>query len=121
VLDSPSQFSVSSHLIEKSPFVAYFFVSSTDAMTDRQGGRFQNQQHLCEESPVLCCFSDEVQSDLSGNSTTLNSLQFDVWVFGIAYLKIALFDMALRQFFFVFALYVEGRRPSGCLPTSRPS
>jgi len=37
-------------------------------------------------------------SALSGSSRALNRLQFDVWVFGIAFLNIALFDMALRQF-----------------------
>jgi hypothetical protein len=37
-------------------------------------------------------------SYLPGDSTTLNRLQFDVWVFGIAFLKIALFEMALTQF-----------------------
>ena len=38
-----------------------------------------------------------LRSHLSGDSTLLNRLQFDVWVFGIAYLKIALFEMALIQ------------------------
>jgi hypothetical protein len=42
---------------------------------------------------------------MSGDSTTLNRLQFDVWGFGIAYLKIALFEMALIQFF-LYVLYM---------------
>jgi hypothetical protein len=39
-----------------------------------------------------------LRSALSGDSTALNRLQFDVLVFGIAYLNIALFEMALTQF-----------------------
>ena len=51
----------------------------------------------------------------------LNSLQFNSWVFGIiAYLNIALFEMAETKIS-AHAAYVEGLQPSGCSPTSRPS
>jgi hypothetical protein len=53
---------------------------------------FLNQKPLFEESPAVCW------STFSGNSTTSNRLQFDVWIFGIAFLNIALFEMALRRF-----------------------
>jgi hypothetical protein len=65
-----------------------------------------------------------LRSDLSGDSTTLNRLQFDVWVFGIAYLKIALFETALTQLFLhVLHMWkdddqVDAHLPQGlcCLP-----
>jgi hypothetical protein len=44
-------------------------------------------------------------------STALNSLQFDVWVFGIAYLNIGLFEMALTQFS-LHVLHICGLGPS---------
>ena len=53
-----------------------------------------NQQRSFKESPIRAL----LWSTLSGSSRELNRLQFDVWVFGIAFLNIALFDMALRQF-----------------------
>ncbi len=113
------------------------FVSSTDALIGRQAGRFSestafiqritcsllqqtagtNRQRLFKESPA-------VWSALSGSSRALNRLQCNVWVFGIAYLNIALFDMALRQFCMCCICgtsTVERQQPSGCSPTSRPS
>jgi hypothetical protein len=91
-------FRFSSHLIEKRPFCCRTFhegfVSSTDAMISRQAGRFSEPTACIRR--ITCGLL--LRSALSGNSTALNSLQFDVWVFGIAYLNIALFEMALRQF-----------------------
>jgi hypothetical protein len=80
-----------SHLIEKRPFCCRIFhedfVSSTDAMIGRQAEFIRG---------IICSLL--LRSALSGTSTALNRLQFDVLIFGIAYLNIALFEMALRQF-----------------------
>jgi hypothetical protein len=70
---------------------------------------FLNQQRLFKESLIRAL----LWSALSGNSRALNRLQFDVWVFGIAFLNMALFDMALRQFC-LHVLHVEGQQSSGC-------
>jgi hypothetical protein len=55
---------------------------------------FLNQQRLFKESSIQAL----LWSALSGSSRALNRLQFNVWIFGIAFLNIALLDMALRQF-----------------------
>jgi hypothetical protein len=55
---------------------------------------FLNQQRLFKESSIQAL----LWSALSGSSRALNRLQFNVWIFGIAFLNMALFDMALRQF-----------------------
>jgi hypothetical protein len=58
-----------------------------------------------------------LRSALSGSSRELNSLQFDVWVFGIAFLNIALFDMALRQFcLHVLHMWKDNDRVDAHLP-----
>jgi hypothetical protein len=58
-----------------------------------------------------------LRSDLSGDSTTFNRLQFDVWVFGIAYPKIALFETALTQFFLhVLHMWKDDDQVDACLP-----
>ncbi len=63
-------------------------------MIGRQAGRFSESTAFIQR----ITYSLLPRSALSGSPRTLNCLQFDVWVFGIAYLNIALFDMALRQF-----------------------
>jgi hypothetical protein len=63
-------------------------------MIGTQAGRFSESTAFIQR--ITCSLL--LLSALSGNSRTLNHLQFDAWVFGIAYLNIALFEMALRQF-----------------------
>jgi hypothetical protein len=97
-------------------FVAYFFVSSTDAMTGRQDGRFRNQLHLCEESPVVCCF---------GPTSLVVQQRWIacIWCLGLWHciFEDCSFWNGSDTNSFACALYVEGRRQSGCSPTSRPS
>jgi hypothetical protein len=119
-------FRFSSHLIEKRPFCCIIssFVSSTDAMTGQQAGQLSESTAFMRR--ITCSLL--LRSDLFGNSTTLNRLQFDVWVFGIAYMKIALFEMALTQFFLhVLHIWkdndqVDARLPQGLrrLPQGLP-
>jgi hypothetical protein len=56
-------------------------------------------------------------SALSVDSTELNCLQFDVWVFGIAYLNIALLEMALTQFcLHVLHMWKDNNQVDASLP-----
>jgi hypothetical protein len=63
-------------------------------MIGGQAGRFSESTEFIRR--ITCDLL--LQSALSGNPIALNSLQFYVLVFGIAYLNIALFEKALRQF-----------------------
>jgi hypothetical protein len=63
-------------------------------MIGGQAGRFSESTAFIQR----ITYSLLLRFTLSGSSRALNRLQFDVWVFGIAFLNIALFDMALRQF-----------------------
>jgi hypothetical protein len=61
--------------------------------------------------------ADRKSADRLVKSTALKRLLFDVWVFGIAYLNIALFEMALTQFcLHVLHTWKEDDQVGGSLP-----
>ena len=82
-------------------------------MIGGQAGRFSESTAFIQR--ITCSLL--LRSALSGSSRALNRLQFDVWVFGIAYLNIALVDMALRQFFLhVLHMWKDNDQVDACLP-----